>query len=146
MVCLLQALGAFVKQYNIADTDGYIGTVAHGNSDVAACQSDRVVDAVSRHDDDVPLLMKTVNECCFLLRQQSGIHLPDADLLCDPFRTCLMIAGEHHHADTHLLDRFDRLFGTFTEPVTQFKVGFDLSAHGKIVEGMFAFMVDLDAV
>ena len=90
--------------------------------------------------------MKTVNECCFLLRKQSGIYLLDADLLCDPFRTCLMIAGEHHHADPHLLDRFDRLFGTFTEPVTQFKVGFDLSAHGKIEECMFTFMVDLDAV
>ena len=56
---------------------------AHGNTDIGGGERGRVVDAVARHRDDVPLLAQFADALVFVLRLDASFDFIDAELLGD---------------------------------------------------------------
>ena len=75
------------------DRDARAG--AHRDTDVGLRQRRRIVDAVARHRDLVPLSLKSADDLGFLIRQDLGFNTIDTQLLGDRLRRRPIVAREH---------------------------------------------------
>ncbi len=87
-------------QHDVRRLDGRVAAqAAHRDADVGLRQNRRVVDAIAnkRHFVLAFFLRKNlVQERDFLIREQLGVHLVDADFASHFFRHLLAVACQHH--------------------------------------------------
>jgi hypothetical protein len=85
---------------------------AHGDAYGRFHQSGSIIDPVAHHDDGMSLLRKPSDEFQFVLGQQFGSDLIDAQLSTDVLRYGLRISGEKDRLQSHRFEILYRL-GSF---------------------------------
>ena len=64
----------------------YVGSRAHGDSDIRCGQRRSVVNSIACHRNDVALLAQPLHDFTFLLRQNFGFDFFNPQLFCNGFR------------------------------------------------------------
>ena len=77
----------------------HVGARAHGDADVRGGQRRGVIDAVAGHRHHVPLLTEALDDVAFVLGQDVGLDLGDAELGGHGPRRGGIVARQHHDAD-----------------------------------------------
>ena len=90
-----------VHQYYVCGVNGYVCACANGNAGVSAGQGRGVVNAVAHHS-HLAVLLQLPDDGFLALRQHSGDHLVHPGLSANGLGGALIIAGQHHHPDTHV--------------------------------------------
>ena len=116
--CPAQAHGCWnvaepaVHKNHIGSVNGNVCSGADGNADVSASQCGRVIDAVAHHG-CAAFLLKLADHRLLAVRQNAGHDLIDAGLGADGLCGAFIIAGQHYHADAHVLQFFHSLRAVF---------------------------------
>ena len=100
-----------VHQDHVGRVNRHICPGSDGNSDIGSCQRGSVVDPVSCHS-RFPLLLQSADYAFLSVRQYACNHFVHAGQLSDRFGRSLVIARQHYHTDTHIL-QFTNGFGAF---------------------------------
>ena len=91
------------------DFDRDIRSRAHRNPDVGSRKRRGVVDPVAGHGDDPTFLPKAFDRLALVLRQNLRLDFSNAELAPNRFGGRAVVAGEHHDADAHCLERAKRI-------------------------------------
>ena len=96
-----------LHQHHVRGVDGHVRARADGDARVCGGERRCVVDAVAHHGDPAPGL-QAADGVGLALGQHARDHLVHAGLRADGPRRALVVAGEHHHADAHVLQLLHR--------------------------------------
>ena len=99
-----------IHQHDIRRIDRYIGACADRDAGVRPGECRRVVDAVADHRHPAPLL-QLPDDRFLSVRQHACDDAVHTGLLSDGSRRALIVAGQHHDLDAHLLQLLHRLRG-----------------------------------
>src|SRR5215469_481316 len=80
---------------------GDVGSGSHGNANLGLGECGGVVDTVASHRDGPSLLLQLLDAVSFVVRQDAGFEIGDAELVRDGGRRDLAVPRQHD--DTHAL-------------------------------------------
>ena len=105
-----------VHQHHVRRVDGHVGSRADGDAGVGPGQGRGVVDAVAYHGHLAPL-HQAADGGLLALRQHPGDDLIHPGLGPDGPGGVLVVAGEHHHMDTHIPQLPDCLWAVLLDDI-----------------------------
>ena len=97
-----------VHQDDVGGVDGHVGACANGDAGVSTGQGGGVVDAVAYHG-YLAAGLKLADDSLLAVGQDARDDLVHARLSANGVGGALVVAGEHHHPDAHVLELPDGL-------------------------------------
>ncbi len=107
---------AALHEHDVGCVDGHVRAGADGDADIRLGERRGVVDAVAHHE-YLPSALQAADDALLAIGQDPGDHCIHTRLVCDGLGGTLVVAGEHHHADAHIPQLFDRAGGVLLHHV-----------------------------
>ena len=105
-----------VHQHHVRSVDGDVCACTNGHADVRPGQGRGVVNAVAHHG-DTSMLLQLADDGFLAVGQYPGNHFIHTSLGTNGLSSTLIVAGEHHHTDAHVLELLHRLGTVFLDGV-----------------------------